>query len=447
MQTLKRRNLLALFFITIIFPPLSVLVSPLPPQGRYRFLIDLDRKGNAEVKIEFTKNHPGSSWVLIPRYKEWKLNVLVGKVSTRIKELSSDSLYSNLTFSFNTSVKLSITYDFEYASLVSRSNALFLSPLIGYSKHDRGEVYVLIEEYDRREPYFEEAVIYGDFSGLMMLTPYVRFSADEAIIRLSQPRDFYGNPINVYRLAVSYKIDQLNYDLSRMSLKFRRVLINGSSVTVTFWTPRLYSEIAEELLDTVERGIRELSSLTLYVPDAISGEFWLPRHVNDISSITTLGFVEAYVPKRFSISLFTLRMRKEERVHVVLHELAHVFLLGAGIPSKPRWVQEGLAEYISLMLGIRLGYSNIKNIVEKYLCFTNNPTLPKKKNNMVSYPVAFRAFYDLLEPYGGLKLLPKVFRAIKSRGGISRVEDLALIVSKLTGEDLGSVLNKLKLLS
>ncbi|GEM_PF-7060795 len=439
---------------TTFLVSILLLLSALPlnkleaSPGRYRFFIDVNRFGEAEIRIEYSNSYPGRSWVLVPIHGKWSLEVHVGKVVSELKSLGPDSFYSNLTLSFNTTVKLSIIYHFKYASLVSRSDALFISPLIGYPSYDRGVVEVKIREFDGRSPYFEGGIVIGDFGKLMIVTPYIRFLHDGALLRFSQPTDFYGNMINVYRIVIRYKLDPFrNSDVSGIAIRIRTVPVNDSKVTVTFMTPKVYLEEADSLLNIVERGVKELASLTSYIPDAISGEFWLPRRLTYGNELTTLGMVETYIPKRFSISLLTLRMKEEEKIHVILHELSHIFLLGIGISAKIRWVHEGLAEYISLNLGIKINYTEFNKIIRKYLKMTNNMSLTQLKVSLFDYPRFFRIFYDICEERGGLAFLAKVLRRIKDKGGVDNVEELALIFSEITGEDLSSIFNKLKIIS
>lgn len=442
------RKIVTFFIITLFILLILPLRSLEASSGRYRIFIDVNRFGEAEIKIDYSNSNPGYSWVLVPSHGKWSLKVHVGKVVSKLKSLGPDSFYSNLTLSFNTSVKLSITFHFKYASLVSRSDALFMSPLIGYPSYDRGVVEVKIREFDRENPYFEGGIVIGDLGRLMIVTPYVKFLHDGALLRFSQPTDFYGNIINIYRVVIRYKLDLFSSsDVSGIAIRVRTVPINNSKVVVTFMTPKAYMNEAEELLDIVEKGIRELASLTSYLPDAISGEFWLPRHLTYGDGLAVLGMVETYIPKRFSVSLLTLRMREGEKVHVVLHELSHIFLLGIGISARDRWVHEGLAEYISLNLGLKINYTEFNKIIKKYLNITNNFSLTRSEIGQSDYPKLFRVFYEICERRGGLAFLAKVLRKVKEKGGVTSIDELALIFSEISGEDLSSIFNKLKIIS
>ncbi len=382
------------------YPPVESSSSTTSDIYEFGFVVNDD--GLATVDINFTSSRRlGESWLIIPKFLEYINYTVNGKI-TSFRFESTEKMfnidlyfYKVLEFSFRSDsvFQMHIKFNFSNAAMIIEPEGVFLSPQIGFEPKSKGRAYVLFPLSFK----VNKAFIGGLYKPSYMNSNYVSF--DEI-------------PNSLVRLEVEFTVDRPP----------RMVDIKGG--VFTFRTVTRYEKYAKDILALYKLVYGNLTSLFNVTLGNVNVEFFVP-------SLETLYSIGGYVPFNggelgdIHINIFYTRYVKGYIEIIALHELVHHFLWKAGVdPQNLLWFHEGLAQYISISIALKIGYegasffkddleSNIPNIGVGNLGYLQGWTPTRRTENLGKlYVASYYVVTRLAEPYHGLEYYARFFRII-----------------------------------
>ena len=442
----RRRKifLFLLVFILIVTYGFSPLPVSSQSSGTVKYLFKVDDEGSTFVNIlYYASQDQGSAWILVPKFSPWINRTLKGKV-TEWSLLDSYELagfenpfYEALWFSFKSTggeFEISIQYNHSLAAMIIEPNGIFFSPQIGFEKGNKAEITVVFPKgfiINRNE-----AVAFGSNSTY----PPSSIDQNENLLSFNIPEKE-----NLLRVEVGFKTRDQSTDL----IKLHSGIFN-------FETPSRYREYAWRILGLYNETYDDLVNLFNVTLENAQVRFFLP----DFNSLLEIG---GYVPfsseKLGDIHLNIMYTRAVEgQIEVIaLHELVHHFLWKAGIsPQKLLWFHEGMAQYVSLEIGNKIGYegslmmkqqlhtwiSQVKRRFGDNLGFIQDWSPTYSPQDVGScYAAAYYVVSELAQQRGGLDYYQRFFKALKGQKIEDNV-DLAYYLSLAAGESVADILNR-----
>ncbi|RLE66954.1 MAG: hypothetical protein DRJ47_01270 [Thermoprotei archaeon] len=388
----------------------------------YHYNIEVLDNGSALVTITFDAKGPGQSYVYLPRFTNYSLNI-EGDVSTSVEEDPNIYFYHKRIFYYNSSdaIHIEVFYVFPYASLMIGDEGWFMSPLIYFSENSVSEIKVTL--------------------------PHLKYIIKSQPSPISQDKDsntlyfrmgwndiyFYG-----YRVAINYRLENPieNTPIVRY--------ISGGSIELVFRVPAIYEEIVDKMTVTLDGAQPFFRDLFNFFPDSLEFEFYLP----ELQDLSTLGYVESEIISlgKVHINLALLRFKPGYLEHTVIHEVVHVMLGKIGVAAKKdtRWIHEGLAEYISIQIEKLMGMNTTEteiSLEERAKSFREKYRLGNLiywsygSDQDLYYGASYYVMKVLGEKYGGLDFYRRLFQAIKNGKGVNSTNDFIDAVASVAGGD------------
>ena len=420
-----RKPLVVLLFLLLILPITSspCLVESLP-SAKLVYYINVKENANATITIVFEAKGSGVGFIGLPLFEEYKVSVHEGEIKwLDFKPVSV--FYTNASFSFRgKNIRMVITYNFPYATLIAEDKAWFMSPYILASSSF--EVFVEVE-------------LYGlDPSRKVRFWPY-------------EPLKQHGNkftfailnPVSDNRVIIEYKLSE-----KVPNVDYRKA-IGESEVVVR--VAKYYRHIADKVFYVLEKTYEELEYVFGELPDKLEFEFYLPE-LNDLSA---LGYVkertiEMGVEGPIYLNLALIRFKEGFLEETVIHECVHVVLGLIGVSSNReiRWFHEGMAEYVAIKVCSVAGI-NVTDFIKmhregarealklyggdlSFIIYWEYST-PMAR---LYYSAAFYIMNKTAEENGGLVYVKKLVREIEKQGGADSNEEVIQAMSKAAGKDL-----------
>ncbi|HIE15114.1 TPA: hypothetical protein EYP70_07570, partial [Candidatus Bathyarchaeota archaeon] len=315
-------------------------------EGLYIYNIILDDDGEAMVVINYTSTlSSGASWVLVPKFQRWENVTLRGRIkSWNLGEteefVGTDYYFYNvLNFTYESDknkgeggalFQLIIKFNFTTAAIIIEPEGIFYSPQIGFDRRSKGVVEIFLPPgFNINEG---EAVLIENYN-IYSLTP--------------------TSPNHIYC--------KLRTNMARVQIGFQTKVREPNLITLkegefTFETVPRYQNYALEILDLYNKVYGNLTSLFNVNLSDIRVQFFIP----DFDSLMKIG---GYVPfaggeiGNIHINVIFTRFPRGYIEVTAVHELVHHFLWKLGFsPYTFLWFHEGMAQYISIEVGISLGY-------------------------------------------------------------------------------------------
>ncbi len=386
----------------------------------YRFVVDED--GSAEVAITYSSNSAqGSTWVLVPKFLEWVNYTLQGEITNwslnETEEIAGTSyyFYKAYYFSFNSDgskFEMVIRFNFTASAMIIEPDGIFLSPQIGFEKNNALKAEVIFPSgFNIRSG---EVIAFGSYSYSSTPTNsnYVQFD---------------NVPENLIRLQIGFRVPGKTADY-----------LTIEEGIFTFQTVQRYANYAEEVLNLYNITYDDLVNLFNVTLESTKVQFFLP----DFNSLFSIGGYVPFTGENLGdiyINLFFLRFAEGYVEVTALHELVHHFLWKAGFsPETLLWFHEGMAQYVSIEVALRLGYegsSMMKDELEEGI----QGIIPTLGNNLgflqrwtpsvqpqdmgILYTAAYYVVSRLADLYGGLEYYANFFKLING----AEVEDNTLL--------------------
>ncbi|MCS7096882.1 MAG: hypothetical protein NZ926_00120 [Candidatus Methanomethylicia archaeon] len=390
--------------------------------GLYEYACYVDDDGVSNIVIIY-QNYvgSGSSWLLVPRnFTKYTVSILDGIiVNSEVKRAYTATgevftFYDNFTFTYigNPKFKLQINYVMDNGALIVEPRGFFYSPQIYFNPKDKGVVYVYLPgdtKVNNVQPQPTNIEIEG--------------GRNKVTVQLQS---------NNARVAVEYIVT-----------KFGKFETYSSGIFHVI-TPTRYLTIAKNLIETYNTFYRNLTKIFNVNLTEVKIQFFAPR-------IADLG-IGGYIPfngthlGNIYLNLLYIRTVQGFWEQIALHELIHHFVWAAGISPNLLWVHEGLAEYLSIKLTIETGWEGAlsrKKTLEStalklggkygFVQWWNPVQTPQ--NIADYYAASYMIIKEVVEGYGGLTLLQKLFNRIKG----STISDTNTFIEYLNiaaGKDL-----------
>ncbi|RLF17330.1 MAG: hypothetical protein DRJ66_01070 [Thermoprotei archaeon] len=315
-------------------------------------------------------------------------------------------------------------YTMKYGVLIVEPNAMFLSPIIYHDEEAIGSASVFL-------PFSDVTII--------QVSPYPS--------KIIKERD---------HLLMKYKWMKSPFRIWIFFRIMRRGdFVNITSPPFTFISPRRYIEEAREILDVYSRAYPLLESLIGVTLNDVIVQFFVPRVFSETYIIGFVPYRPPPRPNEIYLNLLYFRSFKGMIEYGAVHELVHNFLIRANItPYGLLWVHEGLAEYLGITITSIVdkegkyiaGIQKRKELLERLASLVGNkygfvqewnPLTSTSQNIMYYYAVSYIIFRKLVDTYGGLTVIRKVFSIIRAKG--CKVTSTSLfieILSEAIGDDV-----------
>ncbi len=376
--------------------------------GLYQFIFDVDKDGFTKVRINFTSDSQGESWIFVPRH-EFPNNswiVFSGSIDNwEIVEtteiVGQDYLfYQVFKFSFSSvqSFSMSMWFNMNTGAMVIEPRGVFYSPQIGFCNENKGTAKVVLPENFKIDG--RKAIA----SGLSSWKPK--------------------------KIGLNYADFDLHENLVRLQIEFQTVVETPNMTTInqdvyTFQTPKRYEEYATTILNIYEKLNGDLAKLFNTVLEDITVTFFIP----DFDVIFLLGGFVPFTSEEMGtihINVFFVRYWEGIFEAVAVHELVHHFLWRANISPKVLWFHEGIAQMVSLKFVEDLGYGGAsmekqrteeaaKRLEGKNLRFLQSWTPKDQPINVgMYYAASYYVVQQLAEEYGEFGYFGQFFKAIQN---------------------------------
>ena len=412
-------------------------VSAAPAAPSVKVYVDVRVDGNATVTYVVSGVGGSRFWIFLPKFEKVSGRALDG--SFRVAENRTSSFY----FYYNSTIEarpgpdgryaFNMSFGFPYASIMAGYNGWFMTPAIVAEPDIRTLVYVKLPFLKRVT--LEEPSHVGKVDGYLVY-------------------ELYG-PLY---LELGGRVT-IEYDMTRPT-PTAKVSRSFSGVEVLVEYPVYYRRFALKTAEIAGKAVPLYIDLFHAKPSKIEFRFYLPKQA--MGGIGTLGFMrgsDVNVGGRGPIELNLALMRYAPGYHetTVLHEMVHKFLgmIGVEATDETRWIHEGLAQYVSIRAGKRLGLpigdlekmldNSSKRLVERLhgnLGFIQewpygNPALEGE-----AYLASYYIVKTVADKYGGLDYVSRLATAIKEHGGVKDTQDIVDVMSAAAGRDLSGLFVK-----
>lgn len=412
--------LLACALVSLAFIALSAGAAQ---AGSFRYVYSLDRDGGAEVEIAFSSSQPGSTWLLVPRWlNESSIAVEDGVVlSLGLEEAEPrHTFYRNLSFSYapggSGRARVVIRHSAPYAALIEEPRGLFFSTQISTCPLDDVEVEVALPEGSIGRVEVRGAAEY-------------RVSEDGGRVRVKA----FGCP-EAGRLIVEFELSG--------AAEYVEVAQGAFRVRA----PARYEGLARRVLGLYLQAYPELRSLFGVELEEVAVRLYAPSAEDVAKGVG--GFVpfSGGRPGEISLNVFYVRAVNGTMELIAIHELAHCFLWKVGVKPSLLWVHEGLAEYVSIELGKRMGLGEGVGEKEQRLAsaalqlpslgFVQSWRLGQPGDLTPYYAASYMVFRRLADELGGLDFLRSFFSCAAAHAPIDDTSKAVRCLSLAAGRDL-----------
>ncbi|MCS7095294.1 MAG: hypothetical protein NZ988_05780 [Thaumarchaeota archaeon] len=376
--------------------------------GEVRFVIRAAGLRNLGLK-EF--------WLLLPREPvKWSAEPEVVIRSSDLPErFEGRGVYSNVTFDLS-SVEgdLTVTYELEHACLLLEGRGLLLTPLIVYGPPLRGELRTslidLVTEVRSVEP-----------------------AATHMTLSNGSLEARHDLPLFVNRVVISFRAVEESVE-------------SVASKGFTVRTHQRYAGVASEIIDVLVNATETFRVLFGREVSGLVVEFYLPRDYRTGPE----GF--AQVPKNevkvIKLNLLLLRRVQGLLETIALHELVHHYLFDVGVGADATWFHEGLAVYLSLEEGKRLGLRGahlLEDLMRKEAAFSGQIELrdwgPGEVRDNSWYAAAYALIEKLFEK-DELGMMMALSNLKNLNRGLSSSDEVVMYLSKYLNEEAVSALSR-----
>ncbi len=401
----KVLTLLLLAVTTVSLSSSFLPVSGLAASDVYDYSFTVDEDGFTQIKVDFTSPRAeGTSWVFVPKFSDYVRAVSSGLIvhseTVETNQVVDEDyyFYQAFRFSFTSdgSFDMTIQFNITGGALIIEPRGMFFSTQIGFDGDSRG----------RAEVFLPHASVIG-----------------EAVALGTESRKPSEKGLNFVRF------DPLDENLVRLQIEFTTSATEPSWLTLkqgvfSFRTVERYEKYATDVLslfDLVYNNLTDLFNVTL---DSVNVTFFIP----DFETFLSVG---GYIPFTggklgdIHINIFFVRAVEGTIEIIALHELAHHFLLAAGLsPGDLLWLHEGMTQYASIEVADELDYegatyekerleSGAAQLVKDFQFLQHwSPDSPPA-NIGVYYVASYYVIAKLGEEYGGLDYYDKFFEFIK----------------------------------
>ncbi len=421
--------ILALLLLVNLLPTAAAT----PNRGKYTYVYEVEETGWTHITIKFEGKAAGSSWLLVPKFREYEINVLSGKITDKKVINETDYyFYANLTFSYDENTVFEIKWSYRFGALIIEPNGVFFSTQIGFSKSDLAEVVVKLPK---------------EFRDLEVEPPGFTLNESENFRYVTYRLD--GSLNNTMRVLIAFKVKKAQFQTKRVG-----------SLEIIY--PPRYEDLAENVSKYYKAVIGEIMDYTAADRELnIKVKFFVPGSMRDI---LTLGYTgprytsDVITPGVVNLNMMLVRMIYTELPNTLTHELLHQYMQYSGLTIDLRWAHEGLAQYLSgVIVKESLGFDgNIEKEFEEAVQFVDKHNngdysfviswkgggLPD--NPYLYYSASLALIYKIAKEYGGPVIYKKFFHEVRKDG--AKVNTLAKFVyylNKATGKDVTPFLEKL----
>ncbi|MEN3047699.1 MAG: hypothetical protein ABDH63_02830 [Candidatus Caldarchaeales archaeon] len=274
----------------------------------------------------------GRLWLLLPREPlRWSAQPqVIHEVLDLPAESEGSRVYSNVTFDLSSVEALTVSFRMDHACLVNGDRGLLLTPLVSYGPPVRGVLEITLEGLVERlrsvEPW----------------TPHAEVHNRSLSVR-------HALPLAVKRVAIDFRPVEEPLEL---------IASRGFSVR----THQRYAAVAEAIIDALANASEYLRSVFGGEVPEVRVEFFLPRDYR--SGPEGFAPVPSGSSRVIGLNLILLRRPRGFLEVIAIHELVHHYLFEVGVDAGATWFHEGLAVYLSLELGERLGLEGSQTLRE-----------------------------------------------------------------------------------
>ncbi len=396
--------------------------------GHYTYVFTVRESGWIDIVTKFNSTSAGSSWVLVPKFREYNFKVLSGSISEKkLIRNTSYYFYSNLTFSYIAGTSLEISWSYRFGALIVEPNGAFFSTQIAFSPED--DATVLVKLPKKFHPQGIEPKGYrlqegGDYN-------VVRYDVD-------------GSTNNTMRVLISFKVKD--------GQKFKKREIG--KLTVSY--PPRYEDVVENITKYYRATlplIEDYTSVKEEIPVRV--KLFVPGTMEEI---TTLGYTgprftsDVITQGEINLNMMLVRMPDYELPDTFVHELLHQYMQAAGLSVDLRWAHEGLAQYLSSVivkeaLGFDVPYDEVaeRAVLTQtggnfaFLLEWRGGGLPG--NPGLYYTASEVLIRKLAEKYGGPELYKKFFRLVRrDRVVVKDPGEFVRYLSEAAGQDISDYL-------
>ena len=429
--------ILILLFSIVNLSPISTQETLAIPQ--YVYYIDVFNNGSALVRITFTANGNGSTFIYLPKFTSYTINFSGGRVFFYNLTSKVDYYFYKLIglrYFSKGMFKATISYIFKYASLMVGYNAWFMSPLIGVANNSTVNVVVHVPNFSSFTETFPEI-------------PKIRNDT------------LYFNSLEKAATVEGYSIEEgarvsFNYRLKR---PIEEEVVNRTlpyGVKLTFHIPIYYKEIIDKIYRILNESYPYYKHIFGEYSSELEFRFYLPETID----LSVYGYVKGEIISLrkngpIYINMALIRFAPGILEQTVLHEYVHVALgkIGVVANSNLRWVHEGLAEYISLNIMEKLGYnmsyqwnarlSLVSSFLKKYGTYGAVSHWVSGPDEPLFYSAALKVIKTIGDKYGGLDFYRRVFIVVKKMGGITTTNQFIEACAKVGGQSIYDTFSEL----
>ncbi|MEM4576567.1 MAG: hypothetical protein QW701_03775 [Candidatus Nezhaarchaeales archaeon] len=396
--------LLALIILAVIY--CSNIVRA---EKGFTYVFEVDAEGYTSVTVLFYDNKNGSSWLLVPKAQREDISLMVNEgrlVNVTYRSLvekgKEDPFYVIMEFEYEASriANITIRYFMEHGALIIEPKAVFISPRVTHEGPTTTRVLVHLPSYAT-----VSRSRVSSFSGFIRNVEVIEGKGCTIVGAIVGPDD---------RIVVEYTVP------------FKGNITHLTANNFTFRTASRYLRYAYDVLETLNDCYPIYEKLFENKLYNVEVEFFVPS-IEELM----LG-IEGYVPflgdklGAIHLNLLYIRGVKGFMDIIAMHELAHHFLWSIGVPPSKLWIHEGIAEYISLALGLQRDYydaveihesllTTVWNKMDNYLGFIQKwtPFYVPSQDLRLCYAASYYIFKTLCDRYGGLEYLKSLFKAFR----------------------------------
>jgi hypothetical protein len=395
-----------LLVVTMVsLSPSFLPVSGLATSDVYDYSFTVDEDGFTQIEVDFTSPRAeGTSWVFVPKFSDYvkvvSSGLIVHSETVETNQVVDEDyyFYQAFRFSFTSdgSFDMTIQFNITGGALIIEPRGMFFSTQIGFDGDSRGRAEVLLPNASN----IGEAVALGTES--------------------QGPSE---KGLNFVRF------DSLDENLVRLQIEFTTGVTEPNWLTLkqgvfSFRTVERYEKYASDVLglfDLVYNNLTNLFSVTL---ESVNVTFFIP----DFETFLSVG---GYIPFTggklgdIHVNIFFVRAVEGTIEIIALHELAHHFLLKAGLsPGDLLWLHEGMSQYVSIEVVAGLDYEGATfekerledgaaQLVKDFQFLQRWSPESPPANIGVYYVASYYVIARIGEEYGGLDYYDQFFELIK----------------------------------
>lgn len=419
---MKRYALILLLLISLPVPQIALAQG----DSLYTYTYVVKEDGWIDISTRFESNGSGISWVLVPKFQKYSINISSGSIKDyKIINETSYYFYSNFSFSYSPGTVININWSYRFGALIVEPNGAFFSTQIAFSRKDDALVLIkipgdyTIEGVEPRGYAIEKEDGYN----------VVKFYID-------------GSKNNTLRVLVTFKTKEAKMEEKEVG-KLKIIY------------PRRYEDFAENISKYYERSlplIKNITSIEEEIPVKVN--LFVPEKMEDI---TTQGYTgprytsDVITQGEVNLNMMLARMPEYELPLTFVHELLHQYMQAAGLGIGVRWMHEGLAQYLSSIIVREIGLNPPeepdKETYDLIMAHTGGDFsflldwrgggLPGDPS--LYYTASLIIVKELAENYGGQDVYSKLFAEMRrDRMTVNTPEELLVYLKKVAGNNISN---------